>query len=319
MQSLGGDHDELAQVAWLYHVGGLSQEEVSRALGISRFRVLRMLAEARERGLVRIAIEHETVETLRLADTLCRRHGLTEVMVAPVPPGAPGAAYVRQAVGIVAAQFLARIGRGDRPVTIGVGWGRSVAAMVDALSGLRNPGLQFVSLMGALARTSGTGPVDVCARLAALTGGTARFLPAPFLADSADDCAVILRQRLVQETLAVARQADHAIISVGECTPDAFIFTSGILSADDRAALAAAGAVADTTGRFFRADGTLADTDLNHRTPAVSLDDLRHSDVALLVAGTKKLAATRAVLRAGFVKRLVVDQATATALAETGP
>jgi DNA-binding transcriptional regulator LsrR (DeoR family) len=170
--------------------------------------------------------------------------------------------------------------------------------------------------MGALTRTSGTGPFDVCARLAALTGGVAQFLPAPFLADSPADCAVILRQRLVQETLAVARQADHAIISVGECTPEAFIFASGILSDDDRAALQAAGAVADTTGRFFRADGSLAETDLNDRAPAVPLDALRATDVALLVAGPEKLAAARAVLRAGFVRRLIVDQTTATALAE---
>jgi DNA-binding transcriptional regulator LsrR (DeoR family) len=316
MQTAAGDHDELAQVAWLYHVGGLSQEDVSRALGMSRFRVLRMLAEARERGLVRIAIEHETAGTLRLADAVAQRHGLTEVMVAPVPPGAPGAAYARRAVGIVAAQFLTRIGRGDRPVTIGVGWGRSVAAMAEAVSGLRNPSLRFVSLMGALTRTSGTGPFDVCARLAALTGGVAQFLPAPFLANSPADCAVILRQRLVQETLAVARQADHAIISVGECTPEAFIFTSGILSDGDRAALQAAGAVADTTGRFFRADGSLAETDLNDRAPAVPLDALRATDVALLVAGPEKLAAARAVLRAGFVRRLIVDETTATALAE---
>lgn len=315
MTTAAGDHDELAQVAWLYHVGGLSQGEVSRALGVSRFRVLRMLAEARDRGLVRIAVEHETVETLRLADALARRHGLAEVLVAPMPPGAPGSAYARRAVGIVAAQFLARIGRGDRPVTVGMGWGRSVAAMVEAVSGLRNPRLRFVSLMGALARTSATDPFDVCARLAGLTGGAAQFLPAPFLADTPEDCAVILRQRMVQETLAAARQADHAIVSVGECTPEAFIFTSGILTADDRAALVAAGAVADTTGRFFRADGTLAETDLNHRAPAVPLDDLRGIDVALLAAGIEKLAATQAVLRAGFVRRLIVDQTLAAALA----
>ena len=39
------------QAAWLYHVGQMSQEEVSRRLGISRFKVLRMLAEARDLAL----------------------------------------------------------------------------------------------------------------------------------------------------------------------------------------------------------------------------------------------------------------------------
>ena len=33
--------DEIAQAAWLYYVGNLSQQEVSDRLGISRFKVLR--------------------------------------------------------------------------------------------------------------------------------------------------------------------------------------------------------------------------------------------------------------------------------------
>ena len=42
--------DDVLHAAWLYHVGQMSQEEVSRTLGISRFKVLRLLAEAREVG-----------------------------------------------------------------------------------------------------------------------------------------------------------------------------------------------------------------------------------------------------------------------------
>ena len=34
-------HDSMAQVAWLYHVGNLSQQEISDKLGISRFKIVR--------------------------------------------------------------------------------------------------------------------------------------------------------------------------------------------------------------------------------------------------------------------------------------
>jgi len=313
------ESDALVAAAWLYHVRGLSQEEVGQNLGISRFRVTRMLAEARDRGIVRIAIEHETTQTRELADRLDAKWGLTETLVAPVPSGVQGDSdYARRAVGAVAAGFLQRVGSGEAVRCIGVGWGRTVAAMAQALTGLRNPDLRFVSLMGSLVRTSETHPFDVCSRLASLTGGKAVFLPAPFLADSVEDCQVILRQRLVRETLAVARGVDHAIISLGECTPDSFLFASGILTGEDGVALQAAGAIADTTGMFFRADGSLAETDLNRRAPSVSLADLQACDVALLAAGMEKAAATRAVLRAGFVKRLIVDEVLAGALLEEG-
>ncbi len=307
-----GEVDEVLEVAWLYHVGQLSQEEVSRRLNVSRFRVVRLLAEARERGLVRVTVEHRTSTTLALAEQVATRWGLREVQVAPVPPGADDD-HARRAVGIVAAGLLARLGSGGAR-TIGLGWGRTVAAMADALVGLRNPELRFVSLMGTMTRVSGTGPFDVTARLAAATGGTALVLPAPFLCDSEEDTQVILRQRLVRETLEVARAADHAIVSVGECNEKSLLVSGGILAKEDADALLASHARADTTGKFFQVNGRLAETDLNSRTPSIALHDLHRMDVTLLAAGRLKVLATQAVLQSGIVNRLVADSGLAWAL-----
>ncbi len=307
------ESDDLIQAAWLYHIGQMSQEEVSRRMGVSRFKVLRMLADARDLGLVRIAIAHETTRTLALADRVQDRFGLSEVQVAPDAGDGDDAA--RRAVGHLAAGWLARTCR-DGAVTVGVGWGRTVAAMAEALTGLRNSDLCFVSLMGSMTHTSGTSPFDVCARLASLTGGRALFLPVPFLADSPGDATMILRQRMVREAVEVAQGAAHMVISVGECTPGALLQTSKVLTGAEVAALQVAGAVADTTGKFFCADGRLADTDLNARAPSISLDDLRRSDVLVLSAGRAKVVAVRAVIRAGIVDRLIVDEALALGLLE---
>ncbi|MFN3578254.1 MAG: sugar-binding domain-containing protein, partial [Tabrizicola sp.] len=62
------------------------------------------------------------------------------------------------------------------------------------------------------------------------------------------------------------------------------------------------------------ADGSLAPTELNLRAPSIDLDDLHRSDVVVLSAGTGKAAALRAVLAAGFVNRLIVDEPLARAL-----
>ena len=317
MSQAARDNDDLVQVAWLYHVGRLSQEEVSQHLGISRFKVLRLLADARDQGLVRVSIAHETTGTLALADRLALRFCLSEVRVAPMPGPVADEAAARRAVGILAAGFLTRIGR-DGPVSIGVGWGRTMAAMAQALTGLRNPHLCFVSLMGSMARTAETSPFDVCTRLAALTGGSAMFLPAPFLTDSEEDCRVVLRQRLVRETLQAARAAPWSIISLGDCSPQALLSTSGILTAAEASELALKGAVADSTGKFFLSDGRLADTDLNRRAPSIGLEDLRTTDVTLLAAGASKAVATLALMRSGIVNRLITDEGVARALLGLG-
>ena len=310
------DTDDLMQADWLYHVGRMSQEEVSQRLGVSRFKVLRLLAEARDRGLVRVTLEHETTGTLALATALAKRFGLTEVQVAPMPAGLTDEVIARRAVGMVAAGFLSRIGRSDGPLSIGVGWGRTLAAMVQAVSGLRNPHLCFVSLMGSMASMAVTNPFDVCTRLAALTGGSAKFLAAPFVTDCEADCRVVMSQRLVRETLAAARACPYAIIGLGDCSAEALLYTSGLLTDAEARELVAVGAVADSTGKFFCADGTLADTDLNRRAPSIGLDDLRATDVMLLAAGVNKTAATRALLRSGIVNRLVLDEALANRLLE---
>jgi DNA-binding transcriptional regulator LsrR (DeoR family) len=300
--------DELAQAAWLYYVGNLSQQEVSDRLGMSRFKVLRMLAEARERGMVRISVEHRTSHTLSLSDRLARAFGLKEVQVAPVPVAEDDYDYARMAVGILAASCLARIAAGDQKLTIGVGWGRTLSAMADNLSGLTNRNLTFVSLMGSVTHASRTAPGDVCVRLAAQTGGRAMLLPAPFVADDEAACEMLLRQRLVGEALTVARNATHAFMSVGECRDGAILFESGIFSPAQMDELRASGVVGDCCGVFYTADGRIADIPLNRCTPCVKPDEMKDMDVVVMAGGVTKAAATLAVLRAGFVDRLLIDE-----------
>lgn len=312
-------NDEIAQAAWLYYVGNLSQQEVSDRLGVSRFKVNRMLADAREQGLVRIAVEHRTTPMLTLADRLAERFDLREVQVAPVPVSTADHVYERTAVGILAAGYLARVCAGDAPHVIGVGWGRTLSAMADNLTGLNNRKLTFVSLMGSVSHASRTAPGDVCVRLATQTGGQAMLLPAPFVADSAQACATILEQRLVRETLTVARGASHALMSVGECRDGAILFDGGLFSPAQLAELKASGVVGDCCGVFYTADGAVADIALNRCTPCVQPHEMGAMDVTITAGGVTKAPATLAVLRAGFVDRLIVDETLARDLLDRVP
>jgi len=176
--------------------------------------------------------------------------------------------------------------------------------------------LTFVSLMGLLNRADPTQPVDVCVRLAALTSGKANLLPAPFVVDDKAACDVILKQRLVKETLEIARGADYAITSVGECRDGAVLFESGLFTAEQIEQLRDNEVVADCCGVFFTADGGVADIPLNGCTPCAKPNEMPHTDMTLLAGGVSKHVATMAVLRAKFTDRLFVDENLARKLLE---
>ncbi|MEM8728754.1 MAG: sugar-binding domain-containing protein [Pseudomonadota bacterium] len=306
--------DDIAQAAWLYYVGNLSQQDISARLGISRFKVLRMLAEARDLGMVRISVEHRTSHTLALADQLVETFDLQEVQVAPVEAQGSSEALARDAVAILAAGYLARICAMDDPRIIGVGWGRTLSTMADLLTGPKNSKLTFASLMGSVTHASQTAPGNVCVRMAEQTGGRAILLPAPFVTDTAQACEGILAQRLVRQAMDVARCADHTFMSVGECREGAILFDSEIFSPEQIQQLRDADVVGDCCGVFYKANGSVADIELNRCTPCVRPADMAQADTVLLAGGVGKLAATLAVLRAGFIKRLMVDEGLARAL-----
>ena len=318
------DADLMVRAAWLYHVGGMTQEEVARRLGLHRSRVVRLLGEARERGLVSVTINHETVRDLAVEDGIARRYGLDLCLATPAMgfedvTGEPKLAaaqemIARRAVGGAAAGLLKGKLAGGQALTVGVSWGRTLEQMALHLSGVRNPHARFVSLMGSLTRNSASNPFEVVQGLAARTGGEGHFLPVPFIADSEADRIVLMSQRTVAEALELARTADLYVISVGELRDTAFLRQHAMLSADELRSVRARGAVADALGRLFAADGTEVDHELSRRTLAVEFERLRGRDVVLAAGGLAKVPAIQSLLRTGVVRALVTDGDSARAL-----
>ena len=318
----------LARAAWLYHVGGLTQEEVARRLGLHRTRVVRLLGEARERGLVNVTINHDAARDLDLESEIARTYGLDFCLITPsmgldegvVEPKLVAAQEMiaRRAVGASAANFLRGKLASGKPITVGVSWGRTLEQMTVHLSGVQNPQARFVSLMGSLTRNSASNPFEVVQALAARTGGEGHFLPVPFIADTEADRAVLMSQRSVAEALALARSADLFLISVGELLETSFLRVQGMLSEQELRSVRARGAVADSLGRLFDRSGAQLDHELAHRTLALAFEELAGRDVVLLAGGLQKAHAVQALLRAGVVQGLVIDGDTAQVMVSAG-
>ncbi|MBB5222920.1 DNA-binding transcriptional regulator LsrR (DeoR family) [Amaricoccus macauensis] len=312
----------MARAAWLYYVAGFNQEAAAKRLGITRARINKLLADARESGLVSIQINQAYVGLLPVEEELRSRYGLDFCVCTPelgqTDAGDQGEAaeeflrgYAFRAVGMAAAAHLKRHLQANRTAVIGTGWGRTLEQMTLNSTGISAPDARFISLMGSLTANSAYNPFEVVHALARATGGEGHFLPVPFIADSAADRQVLLAQRSVQQALVLAREATVAYISIGELTETSLLRRQEMISADQLVSLRAAGAVGDTNGLFFDAAGSPVDHELNSRTIALGFDDLRQTNVIALVAGVAKQHAADAFLRSGVARGLVIDGDTA--------
>ena len=191
-----------------------------------------------------------------------------------------------------------------------------MAAVPAHLAGVTKPAVKFVSVMGSLTRTSAANLFEVVYQFAERTGGEGHFLPVPFIANTVADRQIFMSQRIFKETLALAEQANFYMATFGPCDEHSLLFKQRYLSGVELQDLKRAGAVCDCLGKFFNADGKVAQSDVNQRTISVELDHLFEREVILLCAGREKLQAVQALLKAGFVNGLIIDGDTALLLSE---
>ena len=302
-----------SRAAWLSYVGGYTQEDIAGRLGISRVKVNRLIALAHRQGLIRVFVEGTAAECVALEDRIARAYGLRFCTVAPdlgdteLPLSALAAAGAHYLLGVLEQPGIR---------VVGIGHGRTLAAVIDRLPRVPRADLVFVSLLGSLTRSAAANPFDVIHRLAGKVGGESYFLPVPFFADSVEDKAVLLAQRSVRTVFDMARQADLVVIGVGELSAQAHLLQTGMITRDEFTELGRAGAMGEVLGHFFDAHGRSVEADINRRALGLEPADLRGKEVVAIAGGRGKARAIAAVLESGLLTGLVTDEATARRLVE---
>lgn len=299
------------RAAWLAYVGGYTQEHIAERLHISRVKAQRLIAAAMQQGLVKFWIEGVPADCMALEDELMKQFGLKRCTVVPSIDDNDQPGGEIPALAVAAARMLTHALESGDLGTVGIGHGRTLAAMVERLPRMQRPELRFISLLGSLTRSSAANPYDVISRLAERTGGECFFLPVPFFADNADDARVLRAQSGVQHVFELLRACQLCVIGIGDLDENTHLQRLHSVTPQDRQHLLRAGAVGEAAGRFVDAQGRLVDSDMDERVIGASLDDLRGRDVLAVAGGKYKADAIRAVLRSGVLTSLIVDEAAA--------
>ena len=296
----------MASLARGHFIRGKSKIELAEEFGLSRFKVARLIDEARDSGLVRIEIRHHGEIDVDLSARLGERFELTHSIVVDTPED--DAASLRDHLGRAAAELLSEVITAED--VLGLAWARAVSAMVRSLRPL--PGTAVVQLTGALAIPDGLDTsVDVVRDAASSSGGTAHLFYAPF---TVPDAATARALRLQPE---VARAFDQlplvtkAVAGIGLWQPGQSTLYDASPEAD-REELRRLGVCADISGVFLDSDGEPVKTEMAERMIGINHEQMRAiPELIAIPYGVAKAPAVLAALRSGLIGGLVTHTALA--------
>lgn len=299
-----------ARAIWLYHVEGLTQNDIATQLGISRVMVVRLLADARRRNEVRITIAAPLIDVLLLEREVETRFGINRVIVAPcADPDADPVKVIAAAAG----NFIS--GEMRAGMTVGVGWGRTLFNTLPFITGATLDDFRVVSLLGGIAAARRFNPAEFAWQFAELFQGEGFLIPAPAVVDSPETKHALLERCGLSAIFEMADKLDMALLSCGGISSMTTSYRTGYLSESDRRSLIEAGAIGDVLYNFIDQNGELVDHEVNSRVISVNLARLRRTPERVLISGGKdKLNAIRATIRTIGPTTLVTDEQTAKAL-----
>ncbi|MBG6106692.1 sugar-binding transcriptional regulator [Frigoribacterium sp. CG_9.8] len=307
---------EAMRAAHLYYIQNLTMDAIASELTISRSSVSRLIAFARDSGLVEIRLHSPIDQLTQLQHQLHDRFGLTAHIV---PTGDAVTEIDRlDRVAMSAARILTDFV--DSTMIVGVAWGSTIASVSRHL--VRKPvrNTQVVQLNGA-GNAHTTGLVyasEIIGRFGAAFGATVQQFPVPAFFDDPATKEAFWRERSTARVLAVQRRMDVAVFGIGSPSADvpSHVYAGGYLDRADYDDLARAHVVGDIATIFFRADGSHNDIPLNARSSGPGFTVLMKAPRRIaVVSGQAKLAALRGAVATGVITDLVVDEITAGQLA----
>ena len=302
----------LGAAARLYYEHDLTHQEIGDILGLSRIKVSRMLARARQDGIVRITVVDDSPLFAVEAQALAEKFGLESVHIAP---NGSTDQETRIAVAKVAARaFAASIMPGSR---VAIALSNTVLRAVTYLEKV-DLGIEVLPAAGTIAgRADGTSATELSLLLSERYGGRSYRLAAPLVARSAALAHELSRDPAIHSAFEAVESADLVIGGIGPVQADGGLLSSQ-LDASELDGLRDSGAVGDYCAAYFDHAGRSVRTELTERIMGLSIERLRRIPRRLATAyGATRYQATETAVRTGIPTILCTDHQTALRLLDS--
>ena len=309
-----GNRDQLRLMtvaSRLYHERGVRQRDIATQLGVSQPRVSRLLQQAEDQGIIRTVVVAPEGIYPEPEEALEDAYKLRECHVVEVFGGEEA---IPRELGVAAARYLGETTLWGPRVGY-TSWSTTLREMAREIGFIRRAGVTHVVEMlgdlGAPLLQHEAGRATL--QLARALGAEPVLLRTPGVLATAALREAVLRDVHVGRALHMLDELDLAFVGVGPADFHGPLREGdNFFSAEQLAAVRAAGAVGQLDQRFIDADGDPVRTQLDDLVVAISHAQLREARTRVVVAGgTSKWEPLHAALRGGWVDVLVTDLASA--------
>lgn len=294
----------MLQAAEMYFLDDISRAAIGEALGISRFRVARLLKEAREMGLVNITLMRPDGLDPERAKKLQSVYGLDRAIVVPWLPDTDLVQVLAEAA---ASYFVEHVEPSD---IVGLPSGRTASRVARLIKAL--PNCTIVQIAGVAAAASlWESPTETIRRVTQMTAGASYPIFAPIVLSSLQAAESLRREPGIQDAYSFFPKLTKAMVAIAPWRAGESMIHDSV-SRQDQKLVSSFAPAAEVLANILDAHGKQIATEFSDRALAIPMKLLRKvPDVIAVAGGESRHEAVLAAVRAKFINTLVTDSKTA--------
>ena len=312
MRKVVDDVHLMVKVCDLYYNQNISQQQIAKTLNLSRPTVSRLLASAREQGIVQINISNlDEIKYWELERQLEKEYYLKNVLIVDSPSTDE---ELKNVLGNAAGRYLEyTIKEGN---TVGVSMGSTLYQVVSRMSEPMAKDVTFVPLIG------GMGELRMELHSNSLAEAMSRtyegkFIPlhAPARVSSAAIRDELIKEESLNRAIRLAEHLDVAIVGIGYPNEGSAIKATGYFKENEMELLKERNVAGEICMQFYDISGDTSPFENDNNVVGLDIHKLRKVPCSIGIAGgMEKISAIRGALAGKYINTLITDYCCAEAL-----
>ncbi|MGN0996902.1 MAG: sugar-binding transcriptional regulator [Candidatus Ventricola sp.] len=270
----------LAQIAKLYYIDKVKQNEIAKRFNITPMMVSRYLREASDKGIVTFHIKAPWSQNMALGRSVMEKYHLDECIALETPPGSD----TRKMLGSFFADYFSAIVQPG--MIIASSWGKTISEFASALTYQHVSGCSVLQLNGAiLTDDMDVMPTRILQQLGQKLNALTYPINAPLYVDSLSSKEMLMNDPINRAVWKMAEKADIAIFGASSLALETTTMSMNPVAASAIDELRALGCIGDLAGMFLDAHGELVNWSRRDLYMGIDLQEIGKAKSTICLAG----------------------------------